>query len=214
MAGWLPCCHQVPCALWKRCAMSLTDLGPLRLWMKFTPWACTGPEEEGSVTGTESCTRWTSSLGRSVRKTLSDGARARLPDLSVCIPGKAFGCVGGYIAGTTTLVDTVRSYAAGFIFTTSLPPMLLAGAKESVRVLKGEEGRALRRKHQRNVKLLRQMLVDSGLPVAHCPSHIIPVRVRKTSHSYIYSTKSCFSHRTRLFPRWLMQKRIPGSVTS
>lgn len=91
--------------------------------------------------------------------------------------GKAFGCVGGYIASTAALVDMVRSYAAGFIFTTSLPPMLLAGAKQSIQVLKGEEGRALRRKHQRNVKLLRQMLMDSGLPVVHCPSHIIPVRV-------------------------------------
>ncbi|KAM7411534.1 hypothetical protein PAMA_021495 [Pampus argenteus] len=91
--------------------------------------------------------------------------------------GKAFGCVGGYIASTSTLVDTVRSYAAGFIFTTSLPPMLLAGAKESIRVLKSEEGQILRRKHQRSVKLLRQMLMDSGLPVVHCPSHIIPVRV-------------------------------------
>lgn len=94
-------------------------------------------------------------------------------------PGKAFGCVGGYIASTAALVDTVRSYAAGFIFTTSLPPMMLAGARESIRVLKGEEGRALRLKHQRNVKLLRQMLTDAGLPVTHCPSHIIPVRVRK-----------------------------------
>lgn len=92
-------------------------------------------------------------------------------------PGKAFGCVGGYIASTASLVDTVRSYAAGFIFTTSLPPMLLAGARQSVQVLKSEEGRTLRRKHQRNVKLLRQMLMDSGLPVVHCPSHIIPVRV-------------------------------------
>uniref|UniRef100_A0AAR2LTW7 5-aminolevulinate synthase n=1 Tax=Pygocentrus nattereri TaxID=42514 RepID=A0AAR2LTW7_PYGNA len=91
--------------------------------------------------------------------------------------GKAFGCVGGYIASTGALVDTVRSYAAGFIFTTSLPPMLLAGARESIQVLKSEEGRMLRRKHQRNVKLLRQMLMDSGLPVVHCPSHIIPVRV-------------------------------------
>ncbi|XP_030632035.1 5-aminolevulinate synthase, non-specific, mitochondrial [Chanos chanos] len=91
--------------------------------------------------------------------------------------GKAFGCVGGYIASTNALVDTVRSYAAGFIFTTSLPPMLLAGARESIQTLKGEEGRILRRKHQRNVKLMRQMLMDSGLPVVHCPSHIIPVRV-------------------------------------
>uniref|UniRef100_A0A3B4VLD9 5-aminolevulinate synthase n=1 Tax=Seriola dumerili TaxID=41447 RepID=A0A3B4VLD9_SERDU len=91
--------------------------------------------------------------------------------------GKAFGCVGGYIASTSALVDTVRSYAAGFIFTTSLPPMLLAGAKESIKILKSEEGQMLRRKHQRSVKLLRQMLMDSGLPVVHCPSHIIPVRV-------------------------------------
>ncbi|CAG6021658.1 unnamed protein product [Menidia menidia] len=91
--------------------------------------------------------------------------------------GKAFGCVGGYIASTSALVDTVRSYAAGFIFTTSLPPMLLAGAKESIKILKGEEGQMLRRKHQRSVKLLRQLLMDAGLPVVHCPSHIIPVRV-------------------------------------
>lgn len=56
--------------------------------------------------------------------------------------------------------------------------MLLAGARQSVQILKSEEGRALRRKHQRNVKLLRQMLMDTGLPVVHCPSHIIPIRVR------------------------------------
>lgn len=86
--------------------------------------------------------------------------------------------MGGYIASTSALVDTVRSYAAGFIFTTSLPPMLLAGALASVRILKSAEGRALRRQHQRNVKLLRQMLMDAGLPVVHCPSHIIPVRVK------------------------------------
>ncbi|GAA6081109.1 5-aminolevulinate synthase, nonspecific, mitochondrial [Tachysurus ichikawai] len=105
-----------------------------------------------------------------------DGVMHKMDIISGTL-GKAFGCVGGYIASTSTLVDTVRSYAAGFIFTTSLPPMLLAGARESIRILKGEEGRVLRRKHQRNVKLLRQMLMDSGLPVVHCPSHIIPIRV-------------------------------------
>ncbi|XP_040889870.1 5-aminolevulinate synthase, nonspecific, mitochondrial isoform X1 [Toxotes jaculatrix] len=105
-----------------------------------------------------------------------DGVMHKMDIISGTL-GKAFGCVGGYIASTASLVDTVRSYAAGFIFTTSLPPMLLAGARQSIQVLKGEEGRALRRKHQRNVKLLRQMLMDSGLPVVHCPSHIIPVRV-------------------------------------
>ncbi|XP_019907476.2 LOW QUALITY PROTEIN: 5-aminolevulinate synthase, nonspecific, mitochondrial [Esox lucius] len=93
------------------------------------------------------------------------------------IQGKAFGCVGGYIAGTNARVDTVDTQAAGFIFTMSLPPMLLAGARESIQILKGEEGCVLRRKHQRNVRLLRQMLMDSGLPVVQCPSHIIPVLV-------------------------------------
>ncbi|XP_037676950.1 5-aminolevulinate synthase, erythroid-specific, mitochondrial isoform X3 [Choloepus didactylus] len=91
--------------------------------------------------------------------------------------GKAFGCVGGYIASTRDLVDMVRSYAAGFIFTTSLPPMVLSGALESVRLLKGEEGQALRRAHQRNVKHMRQLLMDRGLPVIPCPSHIIPIRI-------------------------------------
>lgn len=91
--------------------------------------------------------------------------------------GKAFGCVGGYIASSAALVDMVRSFAAGFIFTTALPPMVLAGALESVRVLKSLEGQQLRRAHQRNVKHMRQLLMDNGLPVVNCPSHIIPIRV-------------------------------------
>uniref|UniRef100_A0A3Q3X085 5-aminolevulinate synthase n=1 Tax=Mola mola TaxID=94237 RepID=A0A3Q3X085_MOLML len=91
--------------------------------------------------------------------------------------GKAFGCVGGYIASSAALVDTVRSFAAGFIFTTALPPMSLAGALESVRILKSPEGQALRRAHQRNVKHMRQLLMDKGLPVVNCPSHIIPIQV-------------------------------------
>lgn len=91
--------------------------------------------------------------------------------------GKAFGCVGGYIASSAALVDTVRSFAAGFIFTTALPPMVLSGALESVRVLRSPEGQQLRRAHQRNVKYMRQLLMDKGLPVVNCPSHIIPIRV-------------------------------------
>ncbi|XP_054859250.1 5-aminolevulinate synthase, erythroid-specific, mitochondrial isoform X2 [Eublepharis macularius] len=91
--------------------------------------------------------------------------------------GKAFGCVGGYVASTASLIDTVRSYAAGFIFTTALPPMVLAGALASVRILKSPEGQMLRRAHQRNVKHMRQLLMDAGLPVISCPSHIIPIRV-------------------------------------
>ncbi|XP_072438265.1 5-aminolevulinate synthase, non-specific, mitochondrial [Chiloscyllium punctatum] len=105
-----------------------------------------------------------------------DGVMHKMDIISGTL-GKAFGCVGGYIASTASLIDTVRSYAAGFIFTTSLPPMLLSGALQSVQFLKSGDGRALRRRHQRNVKHLRQLLMDAGLPVVHCPSHIIPVRV-------------------------------------
>ncbi|XP_006028326.1 5-aminolevulinate synthase, nonspecific, mitochondrial [Alligator sinensis] len=105
-----------------------------------------------------------------------DGVMHKMDIISGTL-GKAFGCVGGYVASTRSLIDTIRSYAAGFIFTTSLPPMLLAGALASVRTLKSEEGQVLRRQHQRNVKLMRQMLMDAGLPVIHCPSHIIPIRV-------------------------------------
>lgn len=59
--------------------------------------------------------------------------------------------------------------------------MVLAGALESVRVLKSQEGQALRRAHQRNVKHMRQLLMDKGLPVINCPSHIIPIQVQTFS---------------------------------
>lgn len=86
--------------------------------------------------------------------------------------------MGGYIAGTKNLVDMIRSYAAGFIFTTSLPPTVLAGARESIKILASDEGRQLRQKHQDNVRYLRNKLVNAGLPVEITPSHIIPVKVR------------------------------------
>lgn len=113
------------------------------------------------------------------------------------LPGKAFGCVGGYIASSAALVDTVRSYAAGFIFTTALPPMVLSGALESVRVLKSPEGHVLRRAHQRNVKHMRQMLMDKGLPVVNCPSHIIPIRVSKPPQSPGKTTRKAARHSLR-----------------
>jgi 7-keto-8-aminopelargonate synthetase and related enzymes len=93
------------------------------------------------------------------------------------VVGKAFGNIGGYIASTSYLVDVLRSYAAGFIFTTSLPPTVLAGALKAVQILRSDEGRALRRKHQENVNYLRQQLLVKGLPVEHTRSHIIPIKV-------------------------------------
>lgn len=95
----------------------------------------------------------------------------------VYILGKAYGNVGGYVAASSNLIDMIRSYAAGFIFTTSLPPMVLAGARAAVGVLASTEGRSLRKKHQENVEYLRQKLYAAGLPVESTPSHIIPIKV-------------------------------------
>lgn len=91
--------------------------------------------------------------------------------------GKAFASIGGYVAGTRELVDMIRSYAAGFIFTTSLPPHCLAASRASIEILKSEEGRQLRAEHQKRVATVRQRLKDSGLPVIETPSHIVPIHV-------------------------------------
>jgi 5-aminolevulinate synthase len=86
----------------------------------------------------------------------------------------------------------IRSYAAGFIFTTSLPPTVLAGALKAVQILRSNEGQSLREKHQQNVNYLRQQLVNKGLPVELTPSHIIPIKVskrKKLIYLFKYFTK-------------------------
>lgn len=105
-----------------------------------------------------------------------DGVDPKIDILSGTL-GKAFGNIGGYIVSSRHLVDVVRSYGAGFIFTTSLPPTVLSGCLASIRVLRSEEGRELRRRHQANVAYLRNNLVQAGVSVEHTPSHIIPVHV-------------------------------------
>lgn len=89
--------------------------------------------------------------------------------------GKAFGVVGGYIAGSTRLVDMIRSYAPGFIFTTSLPPAVVAGAIASVRHLKSSN--VERHLQQMNARLLKSRLAECSIPVCPNPSHIVPVLV-------------------------------------
>lgn len=91
--------------------------------------------------------------------------------------GKAFGSMGGYIAGSALLVDMIRSYASGFIFTTSLPPPVLAAALEAVRLLAGPEGQRLRDMHQKNVRYMKDQLANVGIPVEPTPSHIIPIKI-------------------------------------
>ena len=88
---------------------------------------------------------------------------------------KAFGIMGGYIAADADITDAIRSYAAGFIFTTSLSPVLTAGALASVRHLKkSSRERELQQKH---AALLREKLIERHLPVIVTPSHIVPVMV-------------------------------------
>jgi 5-aminolevulinate synthase len=89
--------------------------------------------------------------------------------------GKAFGCVGGYIAASTRLVDFVRSYASGFIFTTSMPPMVAAGARASITHLKANGME--RERHQARVALVKQRLTEAGIPFMAGETHIVPVMV-------------------------------------
>ncbi|KZD12233.1 5-aminolevulinate synthase [Oceanibaculum pacificum] len=91
--------------------------------------------------------------------------------------GKAFGLMGGYVAGSDMLVDFLRSHASGFIFTTALPPAITAGALASVRFLKEAGGAALRSLHQERAETLRGKLRAAGLPIIEAPSHIVPVLV-------------------------------------
>ena len=89
--------------------------------------------------------------------------------------GKAFGVMGGYIAADAEIVDAIRSYASGFIFTTSIPPALAAGAMASVRWLKAHH--EMRVIHQERAATLKRRFHEAGLPVMESATHIVPVFV-------------------------------------
>src|SRR5262249_34678495 len=88
---------------------------------------------------------------------------------------KTFGCLGGYITGNATLVDAVRSYAPGFIFTTALPPAICAAATAAIRHLKTSS--AERERHQHRAGRVKAVLNSVGLPVISTDTHIVPVLV-------------------------------------
>ena len=103
-----------------------------------------------------------------------DGAMARV-DVVEGTLAKAFGCLGGYIAGSSVLVDAVRSYAPGFIFTTALPPAVCAAATASIRHLKASSWE--RERLADRVGRVKSVLAAAGLPLLPSQTHIVPLLV-------------------------------------
>ena len=103
-----------------------------------------------------------------------DGAMNRI-DIIEGTLAKAFGLMGGYIAGKAEVIDCVRSFASGFIFTSSLAPAIAAGALASIRHLKQSD--VERKTIHQNAARLKSLLRNAGLPVINSPSHIVPVMV-------------------------------------
>ena len=106
--------------------------------------------------------------------------------------GKAFGVMGGYVAADATLIDAIRSHAGGFIFTTSLPPALTAGALASIRWLK--EHNEVRITHQERAASLKTRMAAAGLPVMPSASHIVPVLVGDPVHCKLISDMLLVEH--------------------
>ncbi|MDP7392076.1 MAG: 5-aminolevulinate synthase [Alphaproteobacteria bacterium] len=90
---------------------------------------------------------------------------------------KGFGVVGGYIVGSANLIDVVRSYGQGFIFTTAMPPSVAAGALASIKLVRGAHGDGLRARQQERAAKLKVMLADAGIPVMPSETHIVPVPI-------------------------------------
>ena len=103
-----------------------------------------------------------------------DGVMDRIDVLEGTL-AKAFGCVGGYIAGSSALIDAVRSYAPGFIFTTALPPPICAAATAAIRHLKASNWE--RERHQERAARVKAVLNAAALPVMPSDTHIVPVLV-------------------------------------
>ena len=103
-----------------------------------------------------------------------DGVSDRVSIISGTM-AKGYGVFGGYIAGSALVIDAIRSFASGFIFTSSLPPAVVAGCEASVRYLMSSQHE--RRQHQARAKALKEALIAANLPVLLSPSHIVPLMI-------------------------------------
>ena len=103
-----------------------------------------------------------------------DGVASRIDVIEGTL-AKAFGCLGGYITGSRALIDSVRSYAPGFIFTTALPPAICAAAAAAIRHLKTSQWE--RDRHQDRAARTKAVLAAAALPVMSSPTHIVPLFV-------------------------------------
>jgi 5-aminolevulinate synthase len=113
-----------------------------------------------------------------------DGVMAEI-DIIEGTLGKAFGMMGGYIAANANIVDAIRLWASGFIFTTSLPPAIMAGAAASVKWLKDHNEKRIQ--HQQRAQALKDRFRAAGLPVLPSVSHIVPVHVGNPKHCKMIS---------------------------
>lgn len=122
-----------------------------------------------------------------------DGLMGRI-DIINGTMAKAYGVMGGYIAASAKMVDAIRSYAPGFIFTTSLPPAVAAGCAASIAFLKTAGGQRLRDQQQLHARILKMRLKGMGLPIIDHGSHIVPVHVGDPVHCKLISDMLLESH--------------------
>jgi 5-aminolevulinate synthase len=120
-----------------------------------------------------------------------DGVMDRI-DIIEGTLAKAFGCLGGYVAANANLIDAVRSYAPGFIFTTALPPPICAAATAAIRHLRTSQRE--RDRHQNRAARLKSVLHTAGLPVMPSETHIVPVHVGDPEKCKLVSNLLLWKH--------------------